>query len=353
MTEQDINLGSLLAEGWVKFAARPFSLFIASGWHECYKEYVSQITKADLSISDGIFIQEPDGVICNYRKASQLLAVKNDLLNRYFEDRSELLRLLSRARELNIRAKEALNQSQSMGNYEEIFDLLCNVAVFGALLPRFVLEILEENHIDDKEIHDWCEGLRGVSLYPKMVTDLLIPCVTNILERANIPNAEIRTSFITVQELKENDFSKLKERMDCAEKGKLFTYVGNAKCNEISWRQNIIRVSTKKAEVAGKAAFPGFVKGRARKCLTLDGSDIKDFEVGDILVSINSNPNLLHWIKKSSAIVSDEGGIICHAAIVARELQIPCVIGTGNATKVIEDGAMIEVDANIGTVKTI
>jgi pyruvate,water dikinase len=58
-------------------------------------------------------------------------------------------------------------------------------------------------------------------------------------------------------------------------------------------------------------------------------------------------------MKKASAFVTDFGGITCHAAIVAREWKVPCIIGTGIATKVFKDGDLVEVDANTGIVKII
>jgi pyruvate,water dikinase len=58
-------------------------------------------------------------------------------------------------------------------------------------------------------------------------------------------------------------------------------------------------------------------------------------------------------IHKAKAIVADQGGLLCHAAIVARELQIPCIVGTEYATRVLQTGDLIEVDANNGIVKKI
>ncbi len=58
-------------------------------------------------------------------------------------------------------------------------------------------------------------------------------------------------------------------------------------------------------------------------------------------------------MKRASAIVTDEGGITCHAAIVSRELGIPCIIGTKSGTRLIPDGAKVEVDAAAGTVRKI
>ena len=74
---------------------------------------------------------------------------------------------------------------------------------------------------------------------------------------------------------------------------------------------------------------------------------------GDILVSPMTTPNFLPAMKKAAAFVTDEGGIMCHAAIVAREMKKPCVIGTKFATQIFKDGDMVEVDANTGIITII
>lgn len=81
--------------------------------------------------------------------------------------------------------------------------------------------------------------------------------------------------------------------------------------------------------------------------------EFKKFKAGDILVTSMTHPEFLNIMKKAAAIVTDEGGITCHAAIISRELKIPCVIGTKVATKVFKDGDMVEVDANNGIVRKI
>jgi len=101
----------------------------------------------------------------------------------------------------------------------------------------------------------------------------------------------------------------------------------------------------------GNTAFPGKAKGVVRIVNMLE--DVKEFNQGDILVSLNTNPDLVPVIKKAGAIVTDEGGIMCHAAIVSREFKIPCVIGTKIATKVLKDGDMVEVDADNGVVRIL
>ncbi len=81
--------------------------------------------------------------------------------------------------------------------------------------------------------------------------------------------------------------------------------------------------------------------------------DIKKMQQGDVLVSYATMPDLMPAIRKAAAIVTDQGGITCHAAIVSRELGIPCIIGTNKATKVLKDGDLIEVNASHGRVKIL
>ena len=82
-------------------------------------------------------------------------------------------------------------------------------------------------------------------------------------------------------------------------------------------------------------------------------SELNKVKKGDILVTYMTSPNFLLAMKLSAGFVTNEGGLTCHAAIVARELKKPCVIGTKIATEVIKDGDLIEVDANKGVVKII
>ena len=104
-------------------------------------------------------------------------------------------------------------------------------------------------------------------------------------------------------------------------------------------------------EVRGQPAMKGCVKGRAR--IVLIASMHKDFKEGDILIAGMTTPDFVSLMKKAAAIVTDEGGVTCHAAIVSRELGKPCIIGTKNATRVFKDGDLIEVDADKGIVRKL
>lgn len=107
-------------------------------------------------------------------------------------------------------------------------------------------------------------------------------------------------------------------------------------------------------EIAGQIAKMGFARGHAY-VLHWNAKDIvkemEEMPKGSILVAGQTRPQLMPAIRKAAAIVTDEGGITSHAAIVSRELGIPCVIGTKVATKIIKTGDLIEVDANKGIVR--
>lgn len=108
---------------------------------------------------------------------------------------------------------------------------------------------------------------------------------------------------------------------------------------------------TEAEDLHGMAASSGTAIGKARICKRVD--EIKKFKYGEILVSSMTRPEYVTAMKKAAAIITDEGGITCHAAIIARELGIPCIIGTKVATKVIKDGDLLEVKGNHGVVKII
>lgn len=111
--------------------------------------------------------------------------------------------------------------------------------------------------------------------------------------------------------------------------------------------QKVERVS----EINGQVASVGWAKGRAR-VIKIE-KEVRRFKKGEILVTPMTMPGFMPAIQKSAAIVTDEGGITCHAAIVSRELSIPCIIGTKIATKVLKDGDLVEIDADKGVVKIL
>jgi len=98
----------------------------------------------------------------------------------------------------------------------------------------------------------------------------------------------------------------------------------------------------------GEAASPGLASGPAR--IILSAKKIKKIKKGEILVTTMTTPDFVPAMQLAAAIVTNKGGQTSHAAIVSRELAIPCVVGTEKATKVIKNGQIISVDGNTGRI---
>ncbi|MFH1833392.1 MAG: PEP-utilizing enzyme, partial [bacterium] len=93
----------------------------------------------------------------------------------------------------------------------------------------------------------------------------------------------------------------------------------------------------------GKTVSPGSYTGRV--AIVLTHSDLRKVCDGDVVVSPMTDPYFLSAIVRAGALVTDEGGVLSHAAIISREFRIPGVVGTGNATAVLKDGMVVAVDA--------
>ena len=103
--------------------------------------------------------------------------------------------------------------------------------------------------------------------------------------------------------------------------------------------------------LSGQIAFTGKVRGRVRIINRPD--EMGKMKTGDILVSIATSPSIVPAMKKAAAIVTDEGGLTCHASIVSRELETPCIVGLKYATRIFKDGDRVEVDANKGMIRKL
>jgi pyruvate,water dikinase len=101
--------------------------------------------------------------------------------------------------------------------------------------------------------------------------------------------------------------------------------------------------------VSGLGAAPGLASGAVRVVRALNEAD--GLDDGEVLVTHMTAPDWVPLMRRAAAIITDSGGMTCHAAIVSRELGIPCVVGTAEATKVLRDGEVVTVDATHGAVR--
>ncbi|MBU0707347.1 hypothetical protein KKG41_03170 [Patescibacteria group bacterium] len=103
--------------------------------------------------------------------------------------------------------------------------------------------------------------------------------------------------------------------------------------------------------VKGTVGSVGKAKGPAQVIYTKH--DLRKIKFGDIMIAVTTHPDFVPAMRRCKAVVTDEGGITCHASIVSRELKIPCIVGTQNATRIFKSGDTVEVDGFTGIVNRI
>ena len=114
--------------------------------------------------------------------------------------------------------------------------------------------------------------------------------------------------------------------------------------------RRVVKLAETRIIARGLPASPGIGAGVAKVIFDPHGREAQEFKNGEVLVTKMTDPDWVPLMKKASAIVTNEGGMTSHAAIVSRELGIPCIVGTGNATEVIRSGLEVTVDGSRGVV---
>lgn len=185
----------------------------------------------------------------------------------------------------------------------------------------------------------------------------------NFIKIASIANLNVNKFYnsYTINDIKELlQSGNILPKSIADQRNEFYIYVVKNLENEISSDSELSTIikkhfsSDKKSYIAGSSACPGIVTGEAR---VLSNSEIKDLQedslAGKILVTTMTDPSIMPFIRNCIAFVTDEGGLTSHAAIVSRELDIPCIVGTKIGTQTIPNGSTIEVDANSGIVRII
>jgi phosphoenolpyruvate synthase/pyruvate phosphate dikinase len=165
-----------------------------------------------------------------------------------------------------------------------------------------------------------------------------------------IINALTIEEFTRVLDGKTISLDEAKKRLDgCALVKKNNIWVFEVGKEYLEWKNKIM--STQSKEIKGQTAYPGKAIGKVVIHQSWTGTI--PLREGDVLVTGMTNPHMIPYIRKAAAIVTDEGGITCHAAIISREMKKPCIVGTKNATLLLRDGMKVEVDADTGVVRII
>jgi phosphohistidine swiveling domain-containing protein len=116
-----------------------------------------------------------------------------------------------------------------------------------------------------------------------------------------------------------------------------------------SLRKMLVAEEERKLTLKGTGVFPGKVRGTVKVIANI--REAQKVRNGDILVTSMTTPEMHRIIERVAGIITDEGGLTCHAAMVSRELHIPCVIGTGTATQTLRDGNIVILDSEKGIIE--
>jgi phosphoenolpyruvate synthase/pyruvate phosphate dikinase len=210
---------------------------------------------------------------------------------------------------------------------------------------RYVLEVLEQLGQVHLDLHKKAEVLitKGIKKFEEF---LLKKYGLRKQEFFALRKAEVRNALAGIRPPIDLAHARMEGCGFVRQRGVWNCVYGEA---FLRWKRHIER--TESHDIVGSTAHPGKVRGQVVRHMSWAG--ITKVPKGAVLVTGMTNPQMIPFIKKAAAIVTDEGGLMCHAAIISREMKKPCVVGTGNATRLLKDGDFVEVDANKGVVKII
>ena len=342
---------------WIPRWAGSYTFISCSYWGQQYKYSLEK--KLGIGFNNVLFIHRK-GTVSFLIKKSEFENFGRYLANKTVRNRKMAIKLLN---ELKINADKISRIMKKMGGkiptvkeyqiFLEVFDRHLAYHNFMKktvdFLPANDLEKLmkyfKEARIYSESVYSETEAFfrklaKAISKREKYNADLLTCLLPNELEeyliKGKLPSVSIlkKRYLSSVLYFKNGDLNLITG-----------SKVGTIE-NQISKNNN-----QKPGIIKGTTAFPGKVSGIAR--IVLNPFEGKNFKQGDILITGMTRPEFIPIIKKAAAIITDVGGLLCHAAITSRELKIPCIVGTGKATKEYKDGNLVEVDASQGIVKLI
>ncbi|MEK6958529.1 MAG: PEP-utilizing enzyme [archaeon] len=352
-------------EGYIKYIERKNSFLVFSASQFAHTKLLKKAT--GFGYSSLLFTYKQNSGTFYYLEKEKLLA-QNHFSKMILKNDTKLKALCEKSRKEADKMKRLIfdfdnsDESVNMHSASEIIDSFVKILFHTTIFPFVALygaELAQQKSCSSKtkELVADMESLRNSGEYPKFVSVVLRPYVLKAAKKLN--TTEENAFLLTFGELKSlldenksvNMSETLKRNTGCICMGDFdkTPFTINYDQSLFSSLDNQNENATK--EIIGKPAFPGIARGKVRIVNTI--SDLKSFKEGEILVSISTNPSLMPSLSAAAAIVTDEGGIMCHAAIIARELKKPCIIGTKIATRVLKNGMLVEVDANKGTVRIL
>jgi pyruvate, water dikinase len=244
---------------------------------------------------------------------------------------------------------EPLTSDRTKILIEAIFGL-GEAIVSGDLTPdQYIIDKKSLAILDKKVVkQDWLLARNVKASANDLDTNIKVPVPAKKRGVQKLSDEDI-ASLARIGEALEKHYGSPQDVEWAREDNKLYI-VQTRPVTTLNQPQDTSTVQEVKAEVllTGVAASPGAASGIVK--IVPDPSRIDKILPGDILVAEMTTPDFVPAMKRAVAIITDRGGRTAHAAIVSRELGIPCVVGTGSATKLLKDGQEVTVDGSTGNV---
>ena len=352
-----------------KSISRDWSIITAQIWNQIY---TSEFKKQFGWGYKEVILEGKEGQVTVYRIQSEHIdGMRNFILNNlskdknWMKDQSKMVeKFVSDLKKYIDSLGKDLSIYSSKENQEILEKLFSESVKIG---PRYLMMLWFPIQMENNpEVNKYSSDVKAAILTREKI-DFLTPLVDiyistiskNLFEQKNIPVSLIK--YVSYEELidlckkKQSLFDldmilKRKKQFLVTSKGIKSNYPIEKYLTLIGGELEKIESKDLK-EFSGQIAYRGKIEGIVK--IIKNKEQFSKFEIGDVLVASMTTPDFISILKKASAFVTDEGGITCHASIVARELKKPCIIGTKIATKVLKDGDLVEVDAEKGIVRII
>lgn len=364
MTQNEI-LKFIKKRKWEKFLTRPYAPLFLSMHINVYYRALKELMV--INFKNFIYLNK-EGNVDIYRDEPNVKKVNDKIYDFLIRSPRKINQLITEAKKAetiikNVIKKEKILKVEDLKNFIKNFELYSKIFVRLTTMP-FYLGMIIENRLNPdalrfKKIINKMKKLRTVDYYQDFNNYVLGKYLKILAKENNLPyNLIWQMTFPEILQVARRKLAPDKKELNQRKKQFVYTFFNN-KVNLISnknFTNKVDKILSSKIDkqqkfIRGKVAHPGKAIGKVK--IVHNIGDIKKFKARNILVSISTNPDLMPALKIAGAIVTDEGGLISHAAIIARELKKPCIIGTKIATKVLRDGQLVEVDANRGVVKIL
>lgn len=331
-----------------KFFTREFPIFNIEYWWKGEYHGLKNITHGLMQFNPLFIYNGKAGVGVYYDMNNPY--TDDDLLLEYFEKNPNEYQPLEDQYMKDCVSIEELSKNPSWEDFDKLYKLAKNI------WPFIAVTVVLSRKKDKCKIKELANQAYQVRIKTDKIEYLVSKILHKLIEQKyNITKQD--AGFLLYDEIIDGniDKSEIEKRKKgfIYFEGKLFSDITLDKFTEMNSIKILDNENQDKdmKELKGSTAMKGKVRGNVKVVLNLD--ELDKVEQGDILVAAMTTPDYAPALNKAVAIITDEGGIACHAAIVAREMKIPAVIGTKNATEILKDNMEVEVDADKGVVNII